>query len=191
MPNYIRPKNAGASWFFTVNALDRRSTILTDHIGALRQAIAKVKQRHPFTIDAMAVRPDHLHAVWSLPAGDADFSARWRLIKSQFSRALPAVDRRSRSRIERSERGIWQRRFWEHAIRDESDYQRHVAYCYLKSGEAWLGQACAGLAVFVVPQGCPGRIVAGRLGGFGGRCGWWVWRAVVEVEMGERCVTLR
>ena len=131
MPNYIRPKIEGASWFFTVNALDRRSIILTDHIAALRQATTKVKQRHPFTIDAMVVRPDHLHAVWSLPAGDADFSTRWRLIKSQFSRALPAVDRRSRSRIGRSERGIWQRRFWEHAIRDESDYQRHVAYCYL------------------------------------------------------------
>ena len=131
MPNYVRPKIAGASWFFTVNALDRRSTILTDHIAALRQATAKVKQRHPFTIDAMVVLPDHLDAVWSLPAGDADFSTRWRLIKSQFSRALPAVDERSRSRIARSERGIWQRRFWEHAIRDETDYQRHVAYCYL------------------------------------------------------------
>ena len=131
MPNYIRPKIAGASWFFTVNVIDRRSRILTDCIAALRCATAKVKHRHPFTIDAMVVLPDHLHAVWTLPVDDTDFSMRWRLIKSHFSRAMPDFDRRSRSRIARRERGIWQRRFWEHAIRDETDYQRHVAYCYL------------------------------------------------------------
>jgi REP element-mobilizing transposase RayT len=75
--------------------------------------------------------PDHLHAIWQLPPGDHDFSTRWRLIKTRFARALPKRERLSAVRAARHERGIWQRRFWEHLIRDEADYARHVEYCYI------------------------------------------------------------
>jgi putative transposase len=76
------------------------------------------------------VLPEHLHAIWGLPQGDADFSVRWRLIKTRFSKALPADERLSAVRAARKLRGIWQRRFWEHLIRNEADYARHVEYCY-------------------------------------------------------------
>ena len=76
------------------------------------------------------VLPDHLHAIWTLPEGDADFSTRWRLIKSNFSRDLPRSERISTSRAAKSERGIWQRRYWEHQIRDEEDLARHVDYIH-------------------------------------------------------------
>ena len=97
----------------------------------LRAAVAATRQRYPFTIDAFVVLPDHLHAVWTLPPGDCDFSTRWRLIKSRFAKALPKQERLSAVRAARGERGIWQRRFWEHLIRDETDYARHVEYCYI------------------------------------------------------------
>jgi len=131
MPNYRRALVPGGCWFFTVNLLDRRTHLLTDHIDALRDATGQTRQRYPFEIDAFVVLPDHLHAVWTLPPGDADFSTRWRLIKSRFARSIPKDERLSRVRLERGERGIWQRRFWEHLIRDNADYARHVEYCYI------------------------------------------------------------
>ncbi len=79
----------------------------------------------------MVVLPDHIHAVWTLPPGDADFSLRWRLIKIDFAKAVPNIERRSAVRMARGERGIWQRRFWEHLIRDDGDFRRHVEYCYI------------------------------------------------------------
>jgi putative transposase len=85
------------------------------------------------------VLPDHLHAIWKLPRGDRDFSTRWRLIKSRFARALPKLERLSAVRVARHERGIWQRRFWEHLIRDEADHARHVEYCYINSLKHRLG----------------------------------------------------
>jgi len=91
----------------------------------------RTRGRYPFVIDAIVVLPDHLHAVWTLPPGDADFSLRWRMIKSRFAQALPKQERLSDVRKARGERGIWQRRFWEHLIRDEADYARHVEYCYI------------------------------------------------------------
>ena len=75
--------------------------------------------------------PDHIHAIWTLPPGDADFSTRWRLIKIEFSKAIPRTERLDKARRARGERGIWQRRFWEHLIRNEEDYRRHVDYCYI------------------------------------------------------------
>jgi putative transposase len=131
MPNYRRAFVPGGCWFFTVNLLERRKTLLVDHIALLRQAVATTRQGHPFAIDAFVVLPDHLHAVWQLPPGDSDFSTRWRLIKSRFARALPKRERLSAVRVARHERGIWQRRFWEHLICDEADYARHVEYCYI------------------------------------------------------------
>ena len=85
---------------------------------------------HPFTIDAWVVLPDHLHAVWTLPEGDADFSLRWTLIKRGFSALLPDGERRCESRAAKGERGVWQRRFWEHAFRDARDYAAHVDYVH-------------------------------------------------------------
>jgi len=131
MPNYRRLLIPGGCWFFTVNLLDRRRSLLTEEIDALRDATQWVRQRYPFHIDAFVVLPDHLHAVWTLPPDDADFSIRWRLIKSRFVRSMPGRERLSPVRQARGERGIWQRRFWEHWIRDEADYARHVEYCYI------------------------------------------------------------
>jgi putative transposase len=131
MTEYRRLRTAGAPWFFTVNLADRSSGLLVREIAALRVAFRKVLDTHPMTIDAMVVLPDHLHALWTLPADDTDYSTRWRLIKATFSRALPMEETRSRSRVDKRERGIWQRRFWEHQIRDESDYARHVDYIHI------------------------------------------------------------
>jgi putative transposase len=130
MPNYRRAWT-GRCWFFTVSLLDRSSTILTERIDALREAVQWTLQRYPFHTDAFAVLPDHIHAVWTLPLDDSDFPIRWRMIKSRFARTIPKEGAVSRSRQARGERGIWQRRFWEHLIRSEQDYSRHVEYCYI------------------------------------------------------------
>jgi putative transposase len=103
MPNYRRAFVPGGSWFFTANLLERRQTLLVDHIGTLREAVAMTRQSHPFTIEAFVVLPDHLHAIWTLPPDDADFSTRWRLIKSRFARALPRSERLSSVRVARNE----------------------------------------------------------------------------------------
>jgi len=131
MPNYRRAFVAGGCWFFTVNLLDRRGALLTDHIDALRDAMKWTHERYPFHIDAWVVLPDHIHAIWTLPPDDADFSVRWRMIKTRFARSIPAGEPLTAVRLARGERGIWQRRFWEHLIRDEGDYARHVEYCYI------------------------------------------------------------
>jgi putative transposase len=110
MTGYRRNFVQGGSFFFTVNLADRRRRLLVDHIDLLRRAFREVHERHPFTIEAMVVLPDHLHAIWTLPEGDRDFSARWRLIKATFSRRLPPGEQISASRAAKGERGIWQRR---------------------------------------------------------------------------------
>jgi putative transposase len=96
----------------------------------LRAAFRYTQARHPFTMEATVVLPDHLHAIWTLPQEDSDFALRWRLIKSAFSRALPASERLSSSRYRKGERGIWQRRYWEHTVRDEDDFERHINYIH-------------------------------------------------------------
>ncbi len=134
MTEYRRAKIQGASYFFTVNCAERRGNrILENNIDALRHAFRGVKQKHPFKIDAIVVLPEHLHCIWTMPAGDADYSMRWNLIKSGFSRLITADEKRSDSRIKRGERGIWQRRYWEHVIRDEQDFERHVDYIHWNS----------------------------------------------------------
>ncbi|MEL7026964.1 MAG: transposase [Pseudomonadota bacterium] len=102
---------------------------MVDEIERLSDAVRLTRAEQPFGIDAWVVLPDHLHCVWTLPAGDRDFSTRWRLIKSRFSRGLP-MGRRRASHIARDERGVWQRRFWEHHTRDEADYAAHLRYCW-------------------------------------------------------------
>jgi putative transposase len=128
MPNYRRVFIDGGCWFFTVNLEDRRGRLLTEHIGVLREAVNKVRGKMPFAIDAWVVLPDHMHAVWTLPDGDSNFPTRWRLIKSLFSKSLPATERRTDVHAARRERGIWQRRYWEHLIRDELAF--HIDYCW-------------------------------------------------------------
>jgi putative transposase len=130
MPNYRRAFVPGGTWFFTVTVLDRRSRLLTDQIHLLRESIRATRARYPFVIDAMVILPDHIHAIWTLPEDQADFSMRWRLIKARFARGLLPLEHRSDVRQRRGERGIWQRRFWEHLIRNDADYARHVEYCY-------------------------------------------------------------
>jgi REP-associated tyrosine transposase len=128
--HYRRNRTPGACYFFTVNLANRKQTLLVDHYDVLRAVIHTVQQRHPFVIDAMVVLPEHLHAVWTLPEEAADYSTRWSLIKSAFSRRFDKIEPRSCSRMNKRERGIWQRRFWEHCIRDERDYVRHVDYIH-------------------------------------------------------------
>jgi putative transposase len=131
MTDYRRNFIAGGSFFFTVNLADRRLGLLTAYIDDLRASFRKTRHRHPFTIDAMVVLPDHLHAVWTLPKGDGDFATRWRLIKSGFSRQVLTGEKISDSRRAKAERGIWQRRYWEHTIRDEIDFARHIDYIHI------------------------------------------------------------
>jgi putative transposase len=130
MPNYRRLYRPGGSWFFSVNLADRRSTLLTDRIAALQAAIRRTKRQLPFRIEAMVILPDHIHAIWTLPPDDTDFPTRWRLIKTRLVKSVPAFESRDCVRLARGERGLWQRRYWEHVIRDERDYRRHVRYCY-------------------------------------------------------------
>ncbi|WP_031432146.1 REP-associated tyrosine transposase [Methylomarinum vadi] len=131
MSNYRRAFIPGGTWFFTVNLLQRHNNdLLIREIGLLRETVKRVRARYPFQINAWVVLPEHLHCVWTLPPGDADFSIRWRLIKSGFSRALPKTERRSDVRKSAGERGIWQRHYWEHFIRDDVDYERHVDYVH-------------------------------------------------------------
>jgi len=131
MPDYRRAWLSGGTYFFTVNLLERRDNdLLTRHINMLRDVVRSVRSRHPFIIHGWVVLPEHLHCVIELPENDTDFSTRWRLIKSDFSKALPKDERRSKVRVKRGERGIWQRRFWEHLIRDEADFYAHMDYVH-------------------------------------------------------------
>ena len=130
MPNYIRAASPGSTYFFTVVVADRSSRLLVDHIDTLRAAFRSERLQHPFNVDAIVVLPDHLHCLWTLPPDDADYANRWRRIKAAFSRALPKTEPRSESRLKHGERGIWQRRYWEHLIRDERDYAAHVDYIH-------------------------------------------------------------
>jgi len=130
MSRYRRIRQSGGTYFFTVNLAQRGSSVLVDNIDTLRHAYAVTIAEHPVRSDAFVVLPDHLHAVWTLPEGDANYSERWRKIKARFSHAV-GERLRSSSKHAKRERGLWQRRFWEHTIRDEADYQAHVHYCWV------------------------------------------------------------
>lgn len=131
MRTYTRAWIPGGTFFFTVNLAERyENSLLIDKIHLLRRAFEKVQLSYPFTIDAIVVLPEHLHCIWRLPKGDDRFDMRWQLIKSAFSKSLIADENVSASRIRRRERGVWQRRYWEHAIRNEEDWQNHVDYIH-------------------------------------------------------------
>ena len=128
---YRRAKHKGGCYFFTVNLAECKQSLLTDHVDTLRNSIKRVQQEHPFRIEAIVILPDHLHNVWTLPPDDDDdYSTRWMLIKSAFSRQLPKHERVNPSRLKKRERGIWQRRYWEHLIRNDNDFARHIDYIH-------------------------------------------------------------
>ena len=127
MGNYKRRRVPGGTYFFTVHLQNRNSDLLVTQIDALRAATRTTMKRYPFRIDAIVVLPATIHTVWTLPAGDADYANRWSMLKSIFSRALPDPEQRTRTQIKRGEKGIWQRRFWEHVIRDADDFEHHKA----------------------------------------------------------------
>jgi putative transposase len=129
MVRYRRNRIEGGTYFFTVTLAERQSTALVDHVGALRAAFRAARQQRPFTIDAVVVLPDHLHAILTLPQGDADFAGRWRRIKGHFSTSLLTAGVAVR-RHANGELALWQRRYWEHTIRDEDDLVRHVDYVH-------------------------------------------------------------
>jgi len=139
MPNYRRVRIPGGSYFFTVDLSDRRSRLLVDRIGDLRDAVRRVRHHHPFDIDAWVVLPDHLHCIWTLPPGDDRYAERWRLIKLLFAKGLTVRETGERPPPRRGRRRIWQPRYWEHTLRSEEDFARHVAYIHfnpVKHGHA-------------------------------------------------------
>ncbi len=142
MPNYRRPRIPSATIFFTVCLAERGSCLLVDEIDLLREAVRVTRARRPFKIDACVVLPDHLHAVWTLPEGDANYSDRWGAIKARFSKMvrlqgrgpdvpLHSVTGGKNPALRKGEVGIWQSRFWEHHIRDKADHDAHVRYCHM------------------------------------------------------------
>ena len=128
---YRRSAAMGGTFFFTVNLANRSSRLLTRYIHVLRDTMCRVQRAHPFKIVAMVVLPDHMHAVWTLPSSDSDFPLRWSLIKSGFSRSLEKTEYIDETRRRKRERGIWQRRYWEHQIRNNDDLTRHVDYIHI------------------------------------------------------------
>jgi len=127
---YRRSDVAGGTYFFTVNLQNRNHTTLIDEIDLLRLVFSSTKTRHPFEIEAMVVLPDHLHCIWTLPPDEHDFAKRWRVIKAAFSRGIAKSNSVNEGEVRRRERGIWQRRYWEHLIRDDTDYVRHIDYIH-------------------------------------------------------------
>jgi putative transposase len=126
---YRRNPLPGGTFFFTVALRDRRATTLVDYVGLLRAAFASEKARNPFEIDAIVILPDHLHTIWTLPLGDGDFSGRWRSIKSDFVRRLARADT-ALTGNRKGEALVWQRRFWEHTVRDDADFAAHCHYIH-------------------------------------------------------------
>ncbi|MFB0949131.1 MAG: transposase [Burkholderiaceae bacterium] len=142
MINYRRAYHAGGIYFLTLNLLERTNNhLLIDQIDLLKKVVMEVRKRYPFEIHAWVVLPEHMHMLMGLPEGDADFSQRVRLIKSNFSRRIATNELRSTVRVRHQERGIWQRRFWEHLIRDEADYRAHMDYIhYNPVKHGWVAQ---------------------------------------------------
>ncbi|WP_137889144.1 transposase [Pseudomonas sp. 2FE] len=131
MSNYRRARHAGELYFFTL-VTERRRPLLTNPElqQSLRGAILDVRTRYPFSIHGWVLLPDHMHCIWQLPLTDTDFSRRWSLIKRHVSQSWQTVRPISQSQQARRESGLWQRRFWEHCIRDEQDYRRHMDYLH-------------------------------------------------------------
>lgn len=125
MSDYKRLYKRAGSYFFTV-VTHNRQRLLTGpaNIERLREAFRQTQNRHPFILDAVVVLPEHIHCIWQMPGGDEDFSTRWRLIKRHFSIGI------DNPLNQRKEKQVWQRRFWEHLLRDEDDWRRHMDYIH-------------------------------------------------------------
>jgi len=135
MPNYRRANLKGGTYFFTVVTFKRQKILCNADVRtALREAIQSTQAVHPFNIDAWVLLPNHLHCIWTLPEDDANFSTRWAMIKRHVSQKCGPKYRRdgwvTRSINQRNESTIWQRRFWEHQIRDDRDYEKHMDYLH-------------------------------------------------------------
>jgi len=127
---YRRVLVPGVTYFFTINLLNRKSSLLINHIEKLRYSFRHVIKKFPFEVDGLVIMPDHIHLMMTLPTGDCNYSQRLNFIKGLFSRQITSVECISSSRRKKHERGIWQRRFWEHVIRDEADYEKHLNYIH-------------------------------------------------------------
>ncbi|RUR19191.1 transposase [Legionella sp. km535] len=144
MVNFRRDYTPGGTYFFTLVLNNRKSQLLTSQINLLGEAFRKVKQKYPFCTEAIVVLPDHIHTVWKLPDNDFNYSLRWHQIKSNFTKSL-IKEHVKIIKDQRGEYSLWQRRFWEHRIRDESDLQSHIDYIhfnpvkhgYVTSAKEW------------------------------------------------------
>ncbi|MBI2381362.1 MAG: transposase [Gammaproteobacteria bacterium] len=144
---YRRARIPGASYLFTVVTEGRRPLLAAeDNVELLREAFRAVRAAHPFVLDAVVVLPDHLHCIWTLPPGDADFGRRWRLIKAKFSKGLAPVLRPvpNEARSAKRKQAVWQHRYWEHVLRDETDFRRHVDYIHYNPVKHGLTSSPAG-----------------------------------------------
>jgi len=129
MVRYRRNFVPGGTYFFTVTLVDRLASTLVDYVDALRAAFRGARRERAFTIDAIVILPEHLHAVMTLPPGDSDFPSRWQRIKSRFTRSVIAAGA-TFQRGRKGEYALWQGRFWEHTIRHEKDFAQHVDYIH-------------------------------------------------------------
>ncbi|KTD35424.1 Transposase IS200 like protein [Legionella moravica] len=144
MVTFRRDYTPGGTYFFTLVLNNRKSQLLTSQINLLGEAFRKVKQKYPFCTEAIVVLPDHIHTVWKLPDNDFNYSLRWHQIKSNFTKSL-IKEHVKIIKDQRGEYSLWQRRFWEHRIRDESDLQSHIDYIhfnpvkhgYVTSAKEW------------------------------------------------------
>lgn len=135
MPNYRRARTSGGAYFFTVVTYHRQPILCRDEsIETMKDVVKNVMTSHPFDVDAWVTLPDHIHCLWTLPEGDSDYSTRWALIKKEFTkRTRGSLELRANptlSRIRHREAAVWQRRFWEHQIRDETDHAAHMDYIH-------------------------------------------------------------
>jgi putative transposase len=162
---YRRSQTPGATFFFTLVTYERKKMLcLGENPGLLRQAFEAVKNKHPFVVDAIVLLPDHLHCLWTLPPGDNEYSKRWMLIKSNFTRTChdPFESRPRESSAAKREQYIWQRHFWEHQIRDDADFKHGIHT--LQSGQARLNELAVELEIFQLPQICERGQISFRLG---------------------------
>ena len=135
MSDYLRWTQAGGTYFFTVKTCNQRPLFNDSHLREfLHQAIEDTRNQKPFEVLALVLLSDHLHCIWKMPDSDDDFSTRWSMIKRKFTQRYMTsgrkVSRISESQQREGRRGVWQRRFWEHAIRDDRDYAAHIDYVH-------------------------------------------------------------
>ena len=149
MSNYRRANTKGGTYFFTVVTYRRQRFLCDENVrNALREGIKTTQASHPFTIDAWVLLPDHIHCIWTLPPDDADFGIRWAMIKRYVTKQCGQELKRdawiNRSKQKRKESTLWQRRFWEHQIRNERDYERHMDYLHYNPVKHGLVEKVAG-----------------------------------------------